>query len=60
MTEKEMHEHICKDMLKKVVDNGQNYTEEMKSDLKEIIDHSKSLEEICEATLTYLAMYRWQ
>ena len=48
-----------KELLKKVVDNGQNYTEKMKSDLKEIIDHGKSPEEICEATLAYFAMHRW-
>ena len=46
-------------VAKKVVDNGQNYTEKMKSDLKEIIDHGKSPEEICEATLAYFAMHRW-
>ena len=57
MTEKEMQEHAFKELLKKVVDNGQNYTEKMKSDLKEIIDHSKSPEAICEAALTYFAMH---
>lgn len=55
-----MQEHVCKELLKKVVDNGQNYTERMKSDLKEIIDLGKSPEEICEATLAYFAMCRWQ
>lgn len=60
MTDKEMQEHAYKELLKKVVDNGQNYTEKMKFDLKEIIDHGKSLEEICEATLVYFAMCRWQ
>ena len=59
MTEKEMQEHAFKELLKKVVDNGQNYTEKMKSDLKEIIDQGKSPEEICEATLAYFAMHRW-
>lgn len=59
MTEKEMQEHACKELLKKVVDNGQNYTEKMKSDLKEIIDHGKSPEKICETTLAYFAMHRW-
>ena len=53
MTEKEIQEHLCKELLKKIVDNGQNYTEKMKSDLKEIIDLGKSPEEICEATLAY-------
>ena len=42
MTEQEMQEHACKELLKKIVDNGQNYTEKMKSDLKEIIDLGKS------------------
>lgn len=60
MTEKEMQEHLRKELLKKIVDNGQNYTEKMKSDLKEIIDLGKSPEEICEATLAYFAMCRWQ
>lgn len=60
MTEKEMQEHACKELLKKVVDSGQNYTEKMKSDLKELIDQGKTPEEICEATLVYFAMYRWQ
>lgn len=60
MTEKERQEHACKELLKKVVDNGQNYTEKMKSDLKEIIDHGNSPEEICKATLIYFAMCRWQ
>lgn len=54
-----MQEHTFKELLKKVVDNGQNYTEKMKSDLKEIIDHGKSPEEICEATLAYFAMHTW-
>lgn len=60
MTEQEMQEHVCKELLKKVVDNGQNYTERMKSDLKLIIDQGKSPEEICEATLAYFATCRWQ
>lgn len=58
MTEKEIQEHAFKEILKKVVDNGQNYTEKMKSDLKAIIDHGKSPEEICKATLAYFAMCR--
>lgn len=37
MMEKEMQEHAFKELLKKVVDNGQNYTEKMKSDLKKLL-----------------------
>ena len=51
MTEKEMQEHLRKELLKKIVDNGQNYTEKMKSDLKEIIDLGKSPEEICDVQM---------
>lgn len=56
MTEKDLQEHTYKKFLKKVVDNGQNYTEQMKTDLKEIIDHGNSAEEICKMVLVYFAM----
>ena len=59
MIEKEMQEYACKELLKKFVDNSPNYTEKIKNDLKCIIDHGKSVEEICQATLAYFAMYRW-
>ena len=59
MTEKEMQEYACKELLNKFVDNSPNYTEKIKNDLKCIIDHGKSVEEICQATLAYFAMYRW-
>ncbi|WP_346663182.1 hypothetical protein [uncultured Merdimonas sp.] len=60
MTEKEIQEHACKELLKKVVDSGQNYSEKMKSDLKGIIDVGKSPEEICETIIAYFAMYTWE
>ena len=60
MTEKEMQEYACKELLKKVVDNGQNYTEKMKSDLKEIIDLFYAPEECGDATLSYIALCSWQ
>lgn len=60
MTEKEIQMHVRKELLKKVVDSGQNYTEKMKSGLKTIIDQSKSPEEICRATLVYFAVCKWQ
>lgn len=56
MTEKDLKEHTYKEFLKKVVDNGQNYTEQMKTDLKAIIDHGNSAEEICKMVLVYFAM----
>ena len=34
MTEKEMQEYACKELLKKVVDNSPNYTKKIKDDLK--------------------------
>ena len=54
MTEKEIQEHLCKELLKKIVDNGQNYTEKMKSDLKEIIDLGKSPRRFVKQLLPFL------
>lgn len=46
-------------MLKHLIDNGPNYTEKMKRDLKNIIDAGNSSEEILEAALTYFASIRF-
>ena len=51
-------EHILKETLKQIVDNSPNYSDRIKTELKAIIDTGKSPEEICIATLTYLASLR--
>lgn len=59
MTTEGLAEFASKELLKKAVDNNTNYTEKVKSDLKAIIEHSKTPEEMCTALLTYFGTYRW-
>ena len=53
MNQKKMQEHLTKEALKRIVDNSPNYTEQIKQDLKNIIDAGNTLEEILQATLLY-------
>lgn len=55
MTQKRMQEHLTKEALKRIVDNSPNYTEQIKQDLKNIIDAGNTPEEIAEAILMYFA-----
>lgn len=55
MNQKKMQEHLTKEALKRIVDNSPNYTEQIKQDLKNIIDAGNTLEEILQATLLYFA-----
>lgn len=59
MNNRDVQEHIAKEALKRIVDNGPNYTEEMKQDLKSIIDVGKSANEILQEMLTYFAVRRF-
>ena len=54
-----LKDHARKEMLKKIVDNSPNYTDQIKADIKIIIDAGKSPEEILEAVLAYFAMLRF-
>ncbi len=60
MTTENLAEFASKELLKKAVDNNTNYTEKVKADLKAIIEHSKTPEEVCVAFLTYFGTYSWQ
>ena len=60
MTTENLAEFASKELLKKAVDNNANYTEKVKADLKAIIEHSKTPEEMCVAFLTYFGTYSWQ
>ena len=51
MNQKKMQEHLTKEALKRIVDNSPNYTEQIKQDLKNIIDAGNTPEEIAEAIL---------
>ena len=55
MNQKRMQEHLTKEALKRIVDSSPNYTEQIKQDLKNIIDAGNTLEEIAEAILIYFA-----
>lgn len=55
MNQKEIQEHLTKEALKRIVDNSPNYTEQIKQDLKNIIDAGNTPEEILQATLLYFA-----
>lgn len=53
MDQEKMNEHITKETLKRIVDNSLNYNDNVKRDIKAIIDMGKSPEEILEAVLSY-------
>ena len=55
MNQKEIQEHLTKEALKRIVDNSPNYTEQIKQNLKNIIDAGNTPEEILQATLLYSA-----
>lgn len=55
MDQEKMNEHIIKETLKRIVDNSPNYNDNVKRDIKAIIDMGKSPEEILEAVLSYFA-----
>lgn len=55
MQGKNMEEHFCKDVLKKIVDNSKKHLQNEKEDLKVIIDESKTVEEMVELMLIYFA-----
>lgn len=55
MNQKKIQEHLTKETLKRIVDNSPNYTEQIKQDLKNIIDAGNTPEEIAEAILMYFA-----
>lgn len=55
MNQKDLQEHVTKETLKRIVDTSPNYSENVKRDLKTIIDAGKSPEDILQATLLYFA-----
>ena len=53
---KKIQEHAYKEVLKSMVDNTRGYTEKTRSDLKTIIDVSKTSEELFQAVLIYFSV----
>lgn len=60
MNKNEMQEHIFKEELKKIVDNSPNYSNQMKWEIKGIIDTSRSQAEIVMGVLSYFSMLPWR
>lgn len=54
-----MEEHVYKEMIKKIIDNGPNYTEQIKHDLKKIVDTGNSAEEILFFVELYFSAMNW-
>lgn len=52
-------EHEFKKVIKKLIDDSPNYTEKMKFDLHAIVDTSKTIEELCQAVLSYFSALKW-
>ena len=52
-------EHQSKEILKNMVDNTQGFTENMRYDLKGIIDMSRSPEELVQTVLLYFSAFKW-
>ena len=53
MDVKSIQEHMCKEKLKNMVDSAQNFNEEMKRELKTIIDTSPSPEDLLQTLLLF-------
>jgi len=60
MNKNEMQEHIFKESLKRQVDNNPNFSDQMKWDIKAIIDAGNTPEEILMATFSYLSKFQWR
>ncbi len=58
MNEQELQKHAIKEALKNIVDNGPNFSPQMRNDLNLIIDAGNTGEEICQAVLAYFAALR--
>lgn len=59
MDVKSIQEHMCKEKLKNMVDSAQNFNEEMKYQLKAIIDTSPSPEDLLQTVLLYFSALKW-
>ncbi len=53
-------EHQSKEILKRMVDSTQGYSDRIKFDLKNMIDASQSVKDLAQAWLVYFATLNWQ
>ena len=55
MNQENTQEHFTKEALKLIVDSSPNYSDQVKQDLKNIIDAGHTPEEIAKAILLYFS-----
>lgn len=55
MNQENMQEHLTKEALKLIADNSPNYSDQVKQDLKNIIDAGHTPEEIAKTILLYFS-----
>ena len=55
MNQENMQEHLTKEAPKLIVDNSPNYSDQVKQDLKNIIDAGHTPEEIAKTILLYFS-----
>ena len=55
MNQENTKEHLAKEALKLIVDNSPNYSDQVKQDLKNIIDAGHTPEEIAKTILLYFS-----
>lgn len=55
MSDKQFEEHFCKEVLKQTVERNNRYSNEVKDELKMLIDSSRSAQELFVAILCYFA-----
>lgn len=53
MSDKQFEEHFCKEVLKQTVERNRRYSNEVKDELKMLIDSSRSAQELFVAMLCY-------
>lgn len=53
-------EHQSKEILKNIVSSTQGFSDRIKFDLKNMIDASRSLEDLAQAWLAYFATLNWR
>ena len=53
-------EHQSKEILKRMADSTQGYSDRIKFDLKNMIDASQSVEDLAQAWLAYFATLNWR
>lgn len=60
MNQSNMQEHFFKESLKRQVDHNPNFSDQMKWEIKAMIDAGHTPEEIVMAAFSYLPEFQWR